>query len=425
MMALLASGLGAFAGDLLAGAAKVSITPDLDEFPWTAHGERPFNGIHDSIYARALVLDDGATRFALVELDLTAVPSYNGFDQSLVKGAAAAGKLTENHVIIVTSHTHNTILSFFHGGEPDAVVSRELQRVSSAVSQAVSQAAAQLVPATIAFGRGAAYVNVNNGEAKGQTNEFDPEGASSKVLDVIRVADRKGDPLALLVNYASHAEVMFRSATKDGGYEISGDLPGAVAHLLEGSASGAPVVLTTAGAEGDQITILKSRQLADAFPASDEGAGGWSVLNLLSRRLANAVVDVAEALPAGQAQAQIKIASGAFTAPGQRYSPDGNGAWVKDTTASTVTIPLSTVRIGDIALAAVSADIASDIGVGIRASSPMKNTVVLSMMGASVGYVLTDAHYQHLGHAVYGSPVQGGYAEKGIPAAIAGLLRQE
>ena len=43
----------ASAGELRAGAAKVSITPTADEFPYVVPREKNFVGVHDEVYARA------------------------------------------------------------------------------------------------------------------------------------------------------------------------------------------------------------------------------------------------------------------------------------------------------------------------------------------------------------------------------------
>jgi len=73
----LAFGMGlvssAHAGELRAGAAKVSITPTADQFPYAIGREKPFVGVHDDVYARALVLDDGTIRVALVVAEVESI----------------------------------------------------------------------------------------------------------------------------------------------------------------------------------------------------------------------------------------------------------------------------------------------------------------------------------------------------------------
>src|SRR4051794_24596384 len=61
------------AGELKAGVARVDLTPSLElNAPLGGYGERmnrPAEGIHDRIYAKALVLASGDKKFALVTVD--------------------------------------------------------------------------------------------------------------------------------------------------------------------------------------------------------------------------------------------------------------------------------------------------------------------------------------------------------------------
>lgn len=406
------------AGDLRAGAARVDITPPAAHFPYTAQRERPFVGIHDDLYARALVLDDGKRRVALVVVDVTRLPEPEG----LVKAVAKEIGQPESNVLIAATHTHNAPLVFFHDKEPDAIQAAELAQLRSGVLDAVHQAKAQLQPARLAFGRGSAYVNVNNGEQAGLVKWQDPKGPSDKALDVLRVQKADGAPLALLVNYSTHAEVMFRSATKDGGYEVSGDFPGAVAHMLETQPSGAPVVLYAPGAEADQLTLFKSLQPAGHLPAADEGAGGWALLDVQARRLSEAVMDTLEALPPGDSQVHLDAAAGQVSCPGQRTQIDRQTGAVSVTDAPPVDIPLSMIRINDIVLGGVGGDVASEIGQHFKSGSPVRNSTLISMANDSLGYLLTDASYLHPGHAVNGSPLKPGCAESAIVDGLIHLI---
>ena len=53
------------AGELRAGAAKISITPETDE------------PLHDPVYARSLILEAGGRRLAFVSADLAVFTSTN------------------------------------------------------------------------------------------------------------------------------------------------------------------------------------------------------------------------------------------------------------------------------------------------------------------------------------------------------------
>ena len=77
------------ADQLLAGTAKVSITPE--------DGKKP---IHDKVYARSLVLDVGGERIAFVAVDLGIYTS-----ETLV--AACKERFGISHLVLSSSHTHS------------------------------------------------------------------------------------------------------------------------------------------------------------------------------------------------------------------------------------------------------------------------------------------------------------------------------
>ena len=407
----------AHAADLRAGAAKASITPPASEYPYVVPREKPFVGVHDDTFARALVLDDGTKRAVIVSLELTAVPDPEG----IVRAVADAAKVPIANVMVTASHTHNHPLVFWHGHDIMPSQQRQIDQVRTASVDAVRLAVAGLQPARVGWVRGQAYVNINNGEESAGTKVADPLGSSDKSLDIVRVQSAGGAPIALLLNYANHGEVLFRSATKDGGYEVSGDLPGAVSRYLEGE-KGAPVVLFTPAAEGDQLPLFKSLEPAGTLPGADQGAGAWTLLDVQARRLAAAAVETLAHMPAGSADAPISIASGAVTCPGQKFNVERpSGKLLGTTDTAPVTIPLTLFRIGGFALAGVTADISSNIGVAIKRASPVANTTVVTMLAGSVGYVLNDAAYTNPGHGAIGSPVKPGCAPTAIPAGVAQL----
>src|ERR1051325_4435559 len=72
-----ATGLAAEEGNLRAGAARVDITPPANAaLPMSGYAGRTqgFKGIHDPIYVRAIVVDDGSTLAAVVAWELIFVP---------------------------------------------------------------------------------------------------------------------------------------------------------------------------------------------------------------------------------------------------------------------------------------------------------------------------------------------------------------
>jgi hypothetical protein len=405
-----------WAGSLRASASRVEITPAAEDFPYTAPGERPYVGVHDQIYARALVFDDGKQRAAVVMVEVTKLPDPVG----LARAVAREIKAPEANVLVAATHTHNVPLVFFHEKEPNALQARQIEQLTQGALSAVRNAYASLQPARIAFKRGEAWVNVNNGEQAGLTSGYDPNGYSDKTLTVLRVSKEDGTPIALLVNYATHGEVMFRSATRDGGYEVSGDLPGAVSRILEGAKEAAPVVLYSPAAEADQTTLKSLQPPAGSLPGADEGAAGWALLNVQARRVALAVQGVLVAMPQGESTARIEAASAMPSCPGQHMRRDPATHAISTEDTPPVGIPLSVLRISDIVLAGVGGDVASEIGRQFKAALPGTEAMLITMANGGLGYLLPDASYDHPGHGVMGSPLKPHCAERTI---VDGLVR--
>jgi hypothetical protein len=429
VLAIILSGMlltAAHAGQLLAGAARVSITPGAEEFPYEGPDGYQFVGVHDKIYTRALVLDDGSQRVAIVIIDATRVPRPDEILGALARELV----VPEHNLLVAASHTHDVPLAIYNGGEPNPVQLKEIERIEEAAVQAVRQARAQLQSARIAFVRGEAWVSMNggnyqqvdeNGNGRMQDGLYFPEDPSDKSLDLLRLENLEGEALALLVNYPTHGEVMFKSITREGGYEVSGDLPGAVARLLEEHPAGAPVVLFTSPAEANQRPLYQAVQHADKWlDRVDPGDAGWVILDVQARRLATSVLDTLAGMPAGISDVKLNASAGTAVCPGKEKFAQPNETSEE---VPPVSIPLSMIRINDIALAGVGGDVANEIGQHFKEASSLADTTLISMTAGYIGYIMSDHYYEDRGHGISSgvakSPLQSGCAESAI---IKGLL---
>src|SRR5665213_3197434 len=96
--------------ELKAGVARVDLTPPLDlKAPLGGYGERmnrPAEGVHDRIFAKALVLHDGTNKFALVTVDIVGFPPP--VKPALVERLAGNGWST-GQIMLLPSHSHTSI----------------------------------------------------------------------------------------------------------------------------------------------------------------------------------------------------------------------------------------------------------------------------------------------------------------------------
>jgi len=191
-------------------------------------------GIHDDLYAKAVVLDDGRTKAAVVTCDFlgpdrTFVQEIRGIveDRTGIEGA---------HVMVCGSHTHSGPMSsppiFWERKEDEDIEGEWAKLLPRTIAGAVLMAADRLEEAKIGFGAGEADVGVNR-RHRNEAGEVgaiapDPSRVRDPQVGVVRVDRADGRPLAVLVNYACHAVVLGADNLL-----VSADYPGYAMRTLE------------------------------------------------------------------------------------------------------------------------------------------------------------------------------------------------
>jgi hypothetical protein len=250
--ALAAAGLsgGASAAELRAAAAKSDITPSESRELW-GYSDRsgPSRGIRDPLMAKVLLLDDGRNRLALVTLDLGRTFGAASMDRVRQRVRHSA---QVSQVFFFASHTHSgpVIEDRDPEDKPPAWEVRALDRIG----EAIERAAARLQPARLGVGEGSTFIGHNRrliqpdgsvkmlwrNAARVATHPLDPRVA------LLRVDDRDGKVIAVLVNYACHPVVFGPDNLM-----YSADYPSAMAEVVEGAFGKDSVCLFLQGAAGD------------------------------------------------------------------------------------------------------------------------------------------------------------------------------
>jgi len=242
-----------------AGAGKRLITPPVGG-PLVGIPERDLaNGssaVHDQLYARALVLDNGLVTFALVSVDLFAVS--HALTAEIARRVNARTGIPEDNVILVASHTHSgpSISKTIVGGEPDG---DWLALFISETANVVKDAFESMRPARIGVNVGQCPIVMNrrfglpDNKTRVDSQESPPrpvtaEESTDSDLGVVRVSDLGGKTIAVVANYACRPSTV----GKDGAFLISADFPGVFASLIESAYPGA-VALFTNGAAADIV----------------------------------------------------------------------------------------------------------------------------------------------------------------------------
>jgi hypothetical protein len=238
----LAMGVTSAHAELRAGAAKVDITGKLGS---SQSGKYE----HEHVYVRAIVLDNGASRAALISSEA------DTGGQATVDAVAKELDCSVNNVIISSTHTHSPKLTPpaepIAGGARSAAPGRERdQSVNPSIVEAVHQAKAKLEPARAGFGTGTSYLNVNRDGIDPETRKWiqysNLDAPSDKTVAVLTFERPGGEPIAVYVNYSMHPI---------NGYVldiVSGDFAGAMSRYVEKAFGDKIVVAFTQGASGDQ-----------------------------------------------------------------------------------------------------------------------------------------------------------------------------
>lgn len=237
-----------------AGFGKVDITPrvGVELCGFGPYLNRHSTRVVEPLFARAMAVELGETRWVLVSCDLIGLNAVlTRRIRELVRNAT---NLRDDQIMVHATHTHSgpcTIPEFIGWGDPDDPYLEVLPRL---VAQACLEAVRDLAPATFHQARVAAPDFSYNRELPdiGRTNELvlegkwqtDQPGETDVTAQVFRI-DRSGKCAGFLTYFACHLVVCCAENT-----EIHGDFAGVATNRIEQEFPGA-VGLFLQGAQGD------------------------------------------------------------------------------------------------------------------------------------------------------------------------------
>ncbi|NOX66247.1 MAG: hypothetical protein GXO85_10785 [Chlorobi bacterium] len=238
-----------YSAGLKANVASIDLTPPLEmKFALGGYGDRmskPAEGIHDRIWAKALVLKKGDKKYAIVTMDMLGLPP--NVKPELIKRLAAEG-WTEENIMLLPSHSHTsfdmTALNDKNNlNSPQIGIFQPelLEHVLSSLSKVIREADKNLQVVRVGTGR----ITV---EGMNRNRRGDPD--VDKGLTVTRIDYENGTPMAVLVNWTAHPTFM---SEKD--MWVSGGWPGYLQRELQQWIDDGVTVMYYNGAEGDQSPI--------------------------------------------------------------------------------------------------------------------------------------------------------------------------
>ncbi|MEZ6033672.1 MAG: neutral/alkaline non-lysosomal ceramidase N-terminal domain-containing protein [Planctomycetaceae bacterium] len=208
-----------------AGFAKQDITP-AKATPMWGYGARHAAlsvGIRDPLYAKAVVIDVGDEKLAIVGLDLGRSPT-----EPMMIRIREAIKTTSGIGLILMSgsHTHHgpVIELLDEPGKGQGVFDDAIKYTSeleAKIIAAINAAAADVKDAKIGWGAKQVAMNRN------RHSKIEPKPVDRE-LGVIRLDDVSGKPIAIIVNYAAHPTMLDAADLR-----FSAEWPGAMMTAVE------------------------------------------------------------------------------------------------------------------------------------------------------------------------------------------------
>ncbi len=412
------------------GAAKLNITPAKEELASNSLG------IHDSIYCRAIVIDNGVTGAALVTVSGNQDErSWKAATQQIEKELG----IPAVNIVLSSTHSHSV---------------GRVQNLDQKIFTAVKMAKAKLQPARIGWGTGVSYINVKRDLIDPKTRKWwegpNYDGPADRNVYVINFEALDGTPIAVYYNYAMHAVLM-------GQYDmVSDDAPGATSKYIEDSFDNKMVAVWSEGACGDINPIYfqqtfdlrdirikdyakRGEDISNAMPPGGVGLDRKdptvqklmkeqeSITNAMGVMLGEEVKHVMRSIDRTTDKAEIKAAQNVLKFPGRTRTNQGRGG-IEGTyvDGDSVTIRVGVLVIDDIALGTVNGETYNHIARQFIKESPYAKTMMVTIANGSstTGYIPDDASFGQNVFEVLSSRLKPGYAERGIIDGILDLMQK-
>ncbi len=402
--------------------------------------------------ARALVLDDGATRLAVVVVDSLMIPGEI-LDHAKQLAQEATGIPTERMLISAT-HTHSAPAAMGCLGsaaDPEYQIFLPVQ-----LAKAIALAAKNLTAARIGwtviqdhehnhcrrwifrpdrmnvdpFGERNVRAHMHPGHQS--PNHIGPSGPDDPDLSILSVQTADGRPLAVLANYAMHYY---------GSTALSADFCGRFGSVfgeLIGAADAQPpfVGIMSQGTSGDSM-----------WPDYSQPAG--------RRDLDAYTAEVAQVAKSAYEQIvyhdRVSLAMAEKTLRLRRRVPDDDRlAWARSTVASfegrtpdgmpetyareqlylhdepEVDIKLQAIRVGDLGITAIPNEVYGITGLKLKSASPLATTFNIELANGAQGYIPPPEQHALGGYTTWAARTAGleVEAEPKIVATLLDLLEQ-
>jgi hypothetical protein len=369
-------------GQLQVGAALRKITPDpLLPVSGGMGIPRASKEKRGDLTARAVVFRKGDVSVAVLSLDLLGFPAVLG-DRVRKK----AGRIPAENVLIGSTHTHSApdCYAFPDGKGGHTGDLKYMDLVCDRAAEAINEAIDRLQPSSL---------KIATDEAKGKIayNYYAPD-LYDKRMSVIQAVEADGRPIATLVNYAIHPEVL-----GNGVGILSPDLIGPLCDRIESQAGGMAIFMN--GAQGGMITA-DNRMLdrpKEAGRGYWEDSRSWEECLRIGHTMADEALRIVKAAPEQKDPAlfcdSIRV----------RFPVDSEPMWTVVTLSPlkyphgddrSVEARINLVNLGDAQILTIPGEALPNIGFYLKRKMRGKNNLLFGLTNDAFGYILTKVDFQ-------------------------------
>ena len=463
---------------LQAGVARADISPPVGiaQLNWGSQTHVEAVGIDPAgMYATALVLADGKSRFAMVDIDCLSIRNMDG----VIQQASQRTGIPASHIRLGATHTHSGPAYQREKGPVGTDPNKYLpaiqayeREVGDKIIGVIIEANSKLRPAHAYGTKGTGTININR-RVRGTAATppavgTNPDGFVDRDLIVFRIDDEKGNPLAVLGNFQCHGTTLtFENKMISPDWigmvrpTVERALPGALCLYFQGAAGnqgpieGGTGDLAVAHRQGRvlghqaaalalQIETVRREPVLEGFAESTAFAARqpWRVKGPRAATLAfaSSMVEVPRrtytsaeiaAMTASVADAKKRLAAVANGPAWEKYQAEARlrrfedllQQWQQPVNPSPLLVEVQALRIGDLALVAMPGEPFAEIGAAVRARSPFAFTMFCGYSNGKGGdYMPIASEYAHGGYEVERTPYGPEAAERVIQSASA-LLR--
>ncbi|MCH8296266.1 hypothetical protein IH992_34740 [Candidatus Poribacteria bacterium] len=446
---------------LHAGSATSNITPPLGTA--IPGGFRPqyAQDIDDELFAKALVIDNGETRIAMVTCDLIAV-TQKIVDCTKARIATRCD-IPPEHVMVNATHTHSAVaVANLLGVDEDTDYT---DWVPLKIADAVELAVLRLRPARIGF----ASVNedrisfhrrwhmkdgtVRMNPGVKHPDLIEPTGPIDPELAMMYVEGEDGSPISAVANFSLHY------VGTDSGGAISADYFGHFFRLMRRYLGDECVPLLWNAASGEINNIdfsgrtkwtarghRQAKKMANVLAGhmitelqfmemheSLELAGAVGTLEFPRKAITPEDLQTAEKVLAAPVGTYDKYETGPFSwVVGQAIPKDRVDIYALECQRlaklpEKMAAPVQVLRLGEAAIVALPGEVFVETGLNIKSQSSMNPLFVVSLANGYIGYICTDiALKEHGGYETWAamSSLGGVGTAPAMEQLVFSLLRQ-